>query len=149
MDSAGERGAVTVEAAIAVCTLVIVLTAALAAILATAAHLRCMDAAREAARLAARGEGERAGSIATQLAPRDAVVSIAVHGDQVQVEVSSPLLGGAGTSMPRLSATAVAVLEPGVGEAPPVDAPPVVSPSAERAPAPAPDAPDAAAEEPP
>ena len=51
MDSAGERGAVTVEAAIAVCTLVIVLTAALAAILATAAHLRCMDAAREAARL--------------------------------------------------------------------------------------------------
>jgi hypothetical protein len=115
----GDRGAVTVEAAIAVCTLVIVLTAALGAILATAAHLRCMDAAREAARLVARGEPERARTVAGQLAPSDAAVSIAVHGDEVLVEVSSPMLGGPGTSLPRLSASAVAVLEPGVAEAPP------------------------------
>ncbi len=138
----------TVEAAIAVCTLVIVLTAALGAILATAAHLRCMDAAREAARLVARGEADRARTIAAQLAPRDAAVSIVMHGDEVRVEVSSVMLGGAGTSMPRLSASAVAVLEPGVAETPPTGqaATPVPAP----VPAPTPEHPvDAAAEPPP
>ena len=136
------RGAVTVEAAIAVCTLVIVLTAALGAILATAAHLGAWTPPGGSA--ARRTRRSRAGRpIAAQLAPRDAAVSIAVHGDEVRVEVSSPLLGGAGTSMPRLSATAVAVLEPGVGEAPPGRAT-GRSPLRRRAPAPAPDAPDAA-----
>jgi hypothetical protein len=152
----GDRGAVTVEAAIAVCTLVVVLTAALGAILATAAHLRCMDAARETARLVARGEVERARTIAEQLAPRDAAVSIAMNGDEVRVEVSSSMLGGAGTAMPRLSASAVAVLEPGVADAPPALPAPadpssvaVPGPSDPSAPAPAATPDDPSAEPPP
>lgn len=47
----GDRGAVTVEAAIALFALVTVLALSFAGIAAVADQLRCTDAAREAARL--------------------------------------------------------------------------------------------------
>ena len=52
----GEAGAVTVEAAFAIAALVAVLVLCLAGLTAVAMQVRCIDAAREAARLAARGD---------------------------------------------------------------------------------------------
>jgi len=54
-----DRGAVTVEAALALSTLVVFLALALGALAAVTESIRCVDAARELARLAARGEPER------------------------------------------------------------------------------------------
>ncbi|MGV0735460.1 TadE family type IV pilus minor pilin [Mycobacterium syngnathidarum] len=74
-------------------------------------QIRCIDAAREAARLAARGEGEAATATARRVAPSGAVVHVGRDGDLVVARVS------AGTMLPRLtlSAEAAAVPEPGVG----------------------------------
>ena len=91
---AGDRGAVTVEAALALCSLVAVLALALAGVSAVSTQLRCIDAAREAARLTARGEPEHGQQIAQQLAPGDATVRIAVRGEEVVVEVAADPVGG-------------------------------------------------------
>lgn len=106
----GDRGAVTVEAALALCSLVAVMVLAVAAVAGASAHLRCLDAAREAARLVARGEPDRAREAATEIAPRGAKIAIAVAGDQVQVDVSTAVVPG----LPGLSldSRAVGVLEP-------------------------------------
>jgi len=63
----------------------------------------------EAARLTARGEGERAASVAAQVAPAGATVQVSTAGDTVVVVVSarSAMLPGL-----DLRAQAVAVLEP-------------------------------------
>ncbi len=108
----GERGSATVEAAIAVCAVVVVLAMALAGAGAVLAQLRCTDAAREAARLVARGEHGRAEDAARQVAPNGATVEIQVRGDEVTVVVTAEPIGG----LDRLSirAEAMAVLEPGV-----------------------------------
>ncbi|MDQ2710480.1 MAG: pilus assembly protein TadE [Actinomycetota bacterium] len=105
-----DRGAVTVEAALALCSLVAVMALVVASVAAASAHLRCLDAAREAARLVARGESDRAREVAAVVAPRGARVQVRVAGDQVEVEVSVAVVPG----VPGLSlaAGAVAVLEP-------------------------------------
>jgi Flp pilus assembly protein TadG len=112
-----ERGAATVEAAIAICAVVVVLAMALAGSAAVLDQLRCTDAAREAARLVARGEAVRAEQAARQVGPGGASVAVRVQGDEVIVEVSAPAGGGL---LPGLSvrAEAMAVLEPGVVGAP-------------------------------
>jgi hypothetical protein len=81
------------------------------------AQVRCIDAAREAARLVARGEHGRAADAAREVAPGDARVSVQVAGDEVRVEVSAEPVGGL---LPALTvrAEALAILEPGVGGAP-------------------------------
>ncbi len=64
----------------------------------------------EAARLTARGEGERAASVAAQVAPAGATVQVSTAGDTVVVVVvsaRSAMLPGL-----DLRAQAVAVLEP-------------------------------------
>jgi len=106
---AGERGAVTVEAAIALASLTVVLLLAVGAVLAAAAQVQCLDAAREAARLTARGEGERAASVAALVAPAGATVQVSTAGDTVVVVVRarSAMLPGL-----DLQGQAVAVLEP-------------------------------------
>ncbi len=106
----GERGAVTVEAAIALAALLVVVVLCLGTLLAAAAQIRCVDAAREAARLAARGADAEARPAALRVAPSGAQVSIRTDGDQVVavVSVRVPLL-----PMLRLHADAVAVREPG------------------------------------
>ena len=50
------RGATTVEAAFAIAALVVVLVLCAAGLTALSMQVRCIDAAREAARLAARGD---------------------------------------------------------------------------------------------
>jgi hypothetical protein len=118
---------VTVEAALALCSLVLVLALALSGLSAVAAQLRCQDAAREAARLVARGEPERARQVAVSIAPEGARVDIGVSGDEITVGVAGPAV----RPLPGLvvSARAVGVLEPGVlpGAA---DAPPAGGPQA-------------------
>lgn len=103
----------TVEAAIAVGSLVAVLMLCVAAVLATTAFVRCVDAAREAARLQARGDGVRVVSAVAAIAPHGAVSQVTrggSAGDTVtaRVSVGVPLLPGL-----VVSATAVAYAEPG------------------------------------
>jgi hypothetical protein len=106
----GDRGAVTVEAALALCTLAVFLAVAVGAVAAAAGSIRCVDAARELARLAARGEPERGRVVAAQLAPADARLTLRADGDLVVAEVSAELL----RPLPvRIGGRAVAALEPG------------------------------------
>ncbi|MFI6101020.1 TadE family type IV pilus minor pilin [Lentzea sp. NPDC051213] len=97
---------VTVEAAIAVCALLVVVGLGAAGLTAVIEQLRCTDAAREAARLAARGERQRGEAAAGEIVPGAAVV-FRDEGDVIRVVVSQkgPL------GLP-LSAEAVAVVEP-------------------------------------
>ncbi|GAA5145928.1 hypothetical protein GCM10023321_04560 [Pseudonocardia eucalypti] len=105
-----DRGAVTVEAALALCTLVLVLALAIGTVAVTSARLRCLDAARETARLVARGEPDRAREVGEAVAPTGARVEVRVHGDEVTVDVVSNAAG-----LPGLTVTgrAIGVLEPG------------------------------------
>lgn len=86
------------------------LTLCLGALLAASAQLRCVDAAREAARLAARGDRSHAETAARRVAPRGADIAIRDDGALVtaQVTASVPLLPGL-----RLRAEALAAVEPG------------------------------------
>ncbi len=102
----------TAELAVGLPALVVLLLAALTAVSAVVTKLECVDAAREAARAAARGEpGEAAGR---RVAPDGAVVTVASDGELVRATVSSrvrPL----GPHLPgiEVTATAVAEREPG------------------------------------
>jgi hypothetical protein len=106
-----DRGAVTVEAALALCSVVLVVGLAVSALSAAAAALRCQDGAREAARLVARGEPGRARLVADSIAPVGARVDLAVVGDEVTATVTANAVSG----LPALtvSGRAVGVLEPG------------------------------------
>ena len=112
---ADDRGTVTVEAALALCSLVVVLALVLAAVSAVAAQLRCVDAAREAARLTARGEQDRAEELARRIAPHGAVVAVTVRGDEVIARVSANPVAGLLPGV-EVGAEAAAVLEPAVLE---------------------------------
>lgn len=72
-------------------------------------QVRCIDAAREAARLAARGDDGRAMDAAGGIAPVDAVVEMHRDGETVvaTVSVRSILLPGV-----KIYADAVAAIEP-------------------------------------
>ncbi|KZM68666.1 TadE family type IV pilus minor pilin [Nocardia terpenica] len=107
---AGDRGAVTVEAAIALAALVVAVLVCLGALLAVSAQIRCVDAAREAARLAARGADTDAVPAAHRIAPPGARISVRTDGDRVVAVVSAraPAL-----PMLMLRAEAVAAREPG------------------------------------
>ena len=105
-----DRGAVTVEAALALCTLTLVVALAVGAIIAAAMSVRCTDAARELVRLAARGEPERGRAVAARLAPAGARIQLVVSGDEAIGEVTATPL----RLLPvQLRGRAVAVLEPG------------------------------------
>lgn len=108
----GDRGAVTVESAIAIGSITAVLVLALAGLMAVAAQVQCLDAAREAARLVARGETGRAAAVAVAVAPSGAQVEVTTGADLVTVRVtaSARLLPGL-----ELSGVAVAVPEPAGG----------------------------------
>jgi hypothetical protein len=104
-----DAGAVTVEAAIAIASIVVVVVLCIGAITAATLHVRCVDSAREAARLAARGDRESAMSAAARVAPEGADVVLREEGDLVvaTVRARSPLL-----PLVHISAEAVAVREP-------------------------------------
>ncbi|MEK6463915.1 TadE family type IV pilus minor pilin [Pseudonocardia alni] len=109
--AADDDGAVTVEAALALGTLVAVTAAAVGAVAAVAAGVRCTDAARELARQAARGDTERGRAVAAQLAPAGAEPELRLDGDLVVVTVRVRPVG----LLPvTISGTASAAVEPGV-----------------------------------
>jgi len=107
-----DRGAVTVEAAIALCAVLVVVATAVAGLASVIGYLRCTDAAREAVRLVSRGDRERAEQAVGRLAPRGARLVVRVDGDEVRVEVTAPSPGDFLTGL-RLRAEAYSVLEPG------------------------------------
>lgn len=108
---AQDTGAVTVEAALAMCALTVFLALALGALIAVAQAMRCADAARELARLAARGEPDRGRAVAARLAPSGARMELVQDGDTVTALVSVRLVGPLPLSV---DGRAVAALE-GVG----------------------------------
>ncbi|MBS4101261.1 TadE family type IV pilus minor pilin [Tsukamurella paurometabola] len=106
----GEAGAVTVEAAFAVASLITVLVLSVGAVVGVTAHVRCVDAAREAARLAARGDDARAARAVAQVGPPGATSTVSRDEDTVTVQVRAPVALLPGLTV---SATAVAAAEPG------------------------------------
>lgn len=103
-----DAGFATVEAALAIATLVATLLLCAAGISALATQIQCVDAAREAARLAARGDEIRAIAAAQRVGPRGGRVSIRREGDYIvgRVDADIRLLPGI-----RAAAEAVAVVE--------------------------------------
>ncbi len=107
---------VTAETAVVLPVLLVVLAAVVAAVVVVGAQARCVDAAREGARAAARGEDPAAvRALVAQVAPEGAATTIAVGGGEVRVtvraEVGPPGPVRLGVDV---GATAVARLEPGV-----------------------------------
>ncbi len=99
----------TVEAAIALAALITVVVACVAAVMAVVTQVRCVDSAREVARLAARGDG-RAEKVGREVMPGARIAVEAGDGTvTARVAVAVPLLPL------TLSARAVAAVEPGVG----------------------------------
>jgi hypothetical protein len=95
-----------------VATLVAVLLLCLAGLTAMAMQVRCIDAAREAARLAARGDDGHAVQAARDIAPVGAVVDLRKEGGLVVATVTarSMLLPGV-----AIRADTMAAIEPNVG----------------------------------
>jgi len=97
----------TVEAAIAIASIVAVVVMCIGAIIAVSTHVRCVDAAREAARSTARGD-----EVSALLVPDGAVLTVTEQGGFVVARVEArTLLPGL-----RVGGEAVAALEPGVLE---------------------------------
>jgi len=114
-----ERGAVTAETAVALPALGLVLVLCLWAIGAVMLQLRCVDAARAAARVGARGEPISAvRAEAARVAPHGAAVHTAVDGADLVVDVrlAVGLPGPWAGAVPALQVhgRAVAAVEPGV-----------------------------------
>lgn len=111
----GDAGTVTAELAAALPVLVLVLAVALTALSAAAARVRLQDAAREAARLAARGDVAAARRMAGQVAPGARLELDADGGQVVAVLVATvhPLTD----ALPgfHLEERAVAAVEPSEG----------------------------------
>ena len=106
-------GAVTVEAAISLSALVVIVAFALAGAAAVLDQLRCTDSAREAARLIARGEPDLARLAVERIGPRGALLNVRTYHDKIEVEVLAEPLAGLLPGL-RLSGEAFAVAEPGV-----------------------------------
>jgi hypothetical protein len=92
--------------------LVLLLLVGLTAVSAVTTKLQCVDAAREAARTAARGE--QSSGAGQRTAPGGAEVEVSVAGDLVTATVRAPVRP-LGPHLPSLSvrAAAVAAVEPG------------------------------------
>jgi hypothetical protein len=78
----------------ALAVLAVVLVSCLAGIACLIAQIRCADAAREAARLAGRGDADLAASAVATLAPDGAVLSLGGDGDLVTATVTAGAIGG-------------------------------------------------------
>ncbi|GAA4855446.1 TadE family type IV pilus minor pilin [Kitasatospora terrestris] len=108
---------VTAETAVALPALVLLAAMLIWAIVAAAAQIRCVDAARVGARAAARGDTD-AVSVALAAAPAGAEVRVEQAAETVRVTVEAPCPGPGrlGTALSvRLSASAVAAREDVVG----------------------------------
>jgi Flp pilus assembly protein TadG len=115
---------VTAELATVLPVLVLLLAVVLSAVSVAGARVRVQDAAREAARAAARGDDAAARRLAQQEAPGVAVTITRDDGEVTAVaRLPAHLVAG---WLPAVTVTgrAVAALEPGVGAAPDPAAPP-------------------------
>ncbi|MET8627970.1 TadE family type IV pilus minor pilin [Kitasatospora sp. NPDC004669] len=115
----GDGGFATAETAVALPALVLLAAMLIWGVLAAAAQIHCVDAARIGARAAARGEADAA-ELARAAAPPGAEVRLAVAADTVRVDVDAPCaapgrLGG--LLAVRLGARAVAAREDVLGSA--------------------------------
>lgn len=115
---AGERGSATAETALLLPGLVAVLAFVLAALVAGGLQLRCVDAARAGARVAARGESAQAvAAAAVAVLPAASVTTGTTGAGLLQVRVTRqvevPGLGRWWTW--TVGSTAVAAAEEGVG----------------------------------
>jgi hypothetical protein len=85
----------TVELAVAMPSILLVLGLGLTALSAGADQVRCVDAARATARLAARGEpAPQALAAGRRLAPSGADIRITTGSDEVSVVVTAPAVAG-------------------------------------------------------
>ncbi|MGY1820660.1 TadE family type IV pilus minor pilin [Geodermatophilus sp. SYSU D00079] len=109
-----EAGMVTAETAVVLPVLLLVLAGAVAAVTVVGAQLRCVDAAREGARAAARGEDAAVVvALAARAAPDGARATIAQDGPAVAVTVAAQVAPlGPVPFRVRVAATAVAQREP-------------------------------------
>lgn len=110
-----DGGAVTVEAAIGIGSIVMVLVACLAALGCLVDSLRVTDAAGEAARLAARGDRAGAAAAVVALAPSGAGLDLTAGGSTVTAAVSAQPFGDLLPGV-RVRAVAVAANEPDEGD---------------------------------
>ena len=113
-----EVGAVTAEAAVVVPVLAIVTVGLAWMVTVGVTHARVVDAAREAARVVARGESPANGSmLARRVGPAGSRAVVSSDGDTVVVTVTAPVRGPGGlfAFLPALDlhAQAVAAKEPG------------------------------------
>lgn len=107
-----EHGAVTAELAILLPAVLALFFVALWAVGAVITNIRCIDAARDTARAAARGEPPASAErIGQRSAPSNASITIARSGNDITVEVTAtqtwPLL----KSLPSLPAKAKATIQ--------------------------------------
>ena len=108
-----DRGSFTAELAAGLPALMFLLLAGLTAVSAVISKAQCLDAAREAALAASRGEAGVAAGAGN--APPGATISVSIGQERVTASVHAPVRA-LGARLPRLtvSATAVAAVEPGV-----------------------------------
>lgn len=109
--STRESGSATVEVAVLLPALVLAFLAGAWGLGAVTAQLRCVDAAREAARALARGEQPQAArAVASAAAPPEATVEVDTSGGLVTVRVRAPvrLPGPAGGLWPGLAVSGAA-----------------------------------------
>lgn len=109
-----DRGSVTAELAVALPALVLLLTVALGAIDTVLDKVRCVDAARDAALVSARGgDGTTAGRVR---APAGASIRVTIVNGMATAVVTMDVrpLGARAPSL-TVQASAVAAVEPGVG----------------------------------
>ncbi len=101
------------EAAVVLAVLMVVVASCLAGIGCVIGQMRCMDAAREAARLTARGDGALAASAVAAIAPGGAALSVDSGGDVITATVSVGAVNGLLPGV-TIRAAAVAAKEEGV-----------------------------------
>ena len=108
-----DRGSATVEFAVCLPALVLLLGAGLTSVSAVRTQIECVDAAREGALAAARGSDGAAA--ARRVAPAGAAVSVGISGNTVEATVSVRIapMGGRMTGF-TVSGSAVAAVEPGM-----------------------------------
>lgn len=106
-----DRGYFTAELAAGLPALMLLLFAGLTAVSAVTVKGQCVDAAREGALAAARGDSGT--SAAARVAPPGAAVRVGVEGETVTVRVAAPVrLLGAHLPAISVEASAVAAREP-------------------------------------
>jgi Flp pilus assembly protein TadG len=111
---------VTAETAVVLPVLLLVLAGAVAAITVVGGQLRCVDAAREGARAAARGESvAEIDALVARTAPDGATATVSESTEDVTVTVSVAIAPvGVLPLRSTVSATAVARREPGPATGP-------------------------------